>query len=386
MLIDRRSTRVGLALLLMLSSISLAQTIQPSSTIYLKVTDHTISLKKVIIKASIENVKGLENILYSRGNVSSVLVESPCCIKENVTITSQLGTKSLIIKRGKLDVNFAFISNKTSIDGSIRLKGSVVASLIFIRDSDIKVRIHINKEKHESLLKLSGFIVLTSPIQFTKNMLRIQVPRIKKFLVDNGVQVVQFKYNVNGRALPPLSKVEFDIVLRTNKSTLKSLLDTLNLGNVFKELINTNDNVQRVVTGEAKLDAQLKVSKSKEGNIMYYVNLGTTATMQGKYYNTTLANELSNRVSLIMKALNISSLSKYLIQTVKEVKVYAQFDYENNKGLTTIEFTNLRLANEPQVWKELYKLTKNNENVKIVVYCNGKTVELKSPTNPCGNK
>ncbi|ALU12781.1 hypothetical protein EYM_07475 [Ignicoccus islandicus DSM 13165] len=359
---------------------------KPAITIHASVGDHVIVINGIDISSKIENVQGIENIIYSKGSLESELKDASCCIRENITASSHIESTSLLIKRGKLHVDISFKSNRTEIDGAIRVKGSVVASLIFIRDSDIKVNVHVDKTNKNAYAHIDGFIALTSPPQITKNILKVQVPKIKKYLSDHGIDVIKFEYEVVSNKVPPSSIVKLNIELHTSKSKLESVLNELNIGDIISKVTLPDDKARRTLTGTADLKAQLKMSREPNSSVKYYVIMESSAKVYGKYYNTTLADELNNRVSLVMEALNISTLTKYIISDVKEVKVYTNFEYKDKRSSTTIRFENLKLIDNNEVWKELYNISKEHSNVVIEVQCHDKIVTLNAPSNPCITK
>ena len=355
-------------------------TLALNATIKLKVDNAKVYLLELTARKSyITNSKLAENVIESNLMLESQISQKDGYVSESFSSSGKSEMKSSLLKRSNVNLDFSLLSNETSANIDLRLRGSLLVSLIYIRNSDLLISVSINKNKKEGELTLKGFVSLTTPVTTIKNLLKLQVPRIRSSFEKSGIKVVKLEYKVTGRKIPPMSTVKLNIVLLIKKSDLESLLDKFGLG-YLTSYLNITDNVTRTVTGHGYLRSTVKTIKVN-GLPEFHTIISFKASAKGKYYNTTVVNELKNRLSILNKLLNLTNVSNYL-GGISKSSMMLNLAYAKGKSSVDAKFNNLYFMNNKGFWQTIYEIAKK-EGIRVLVLCNGQTMILNSPTPPC---
>ncbi|UXD22900.1 hypothetical protein IPA_09420 [Ignicoccus pacificus DSM 13166] len=351
-----------------------------NATVYLKVVNNKVELCKMEVKGTYSGTTINKNVLKSSLKLNSIITEGNGVVKEKISTSGSSELKASLLKRGSLKLNFSLRSNATAADLGIRIRGSVLVSLIYVRNSDLKINIILNKNSEKGLVKITGFVGLTTPVTVVKNLLKVQVPKIKKQMEEHGVKIIKFDYKVTGKKVPPMTRVDVDIEVEVSKDSLKSALDNFGLG-YLTGYLEVKDNITRIITGNATALARVK-SITVNDIPEFFTTVTFKAEALGKYYNTTVVHELRNRLKFFNKILNITSISDYLLSTTKASSSVTA-NYEKGKASAIAQFQGVYFKDSPAFWKSVFDIAKK-ENVKVLVTCpSGSTKTLTAPTNPC---
>ncbi len=365
--------KTALALLLLTSTL-----LAMNATLQVSVQGNKIYLNKLVATKEYTG-KLASNVIKSHLSLITSMKQEGNIVIETFKSDGSSELKSSLIKRGRMQLDFAMSSNATSADLKLRVRGNVLVSLIYIRNSDLLILISINKNAKEGTVKINGFVSLATPVTTVKNLLKLQVPKIKENLKKNGVNVIKFDYKVTGKRLPPISKVELDIILKMKKKDLENILSKFGLDYLLN-YAEINDNVTRTITGSGTVNARVRTVTKNEIPIFFtLMNFQGKAT--GKYLNTTVTQEIKNRIKLLSEILNISNIANY-IGNVKSASSKFSLQYSKGKTSAVVTFNGVYLLNTKTVWNALYELSKK-EGIKILVVCGKNVFTLKSPSVPC---
>ena len=365
--------RSSLALLIMTAIVAAA------TTVTLKVTDHGVELVKVQIHSNNVAIEQYQRgVVEAKSVLTDKLSEAQGLVTENITSNVVATLSSSPIKRGHAVATLLMLSNPKKLDISVRLKGSLLVLLFYIRDADILIRSEINKTSGVGTLNLKGFVSLPAPKITVERFLNNMVPRIKDEIKKLGLEILELKYEVRGKKLPPTSEINFEVKLRGSKENVLKALNSLgiSLSDVLS-VVNLNDTVTRKISGNLTLDASLE----RKG-INFYTIAKAKIAANGVYPNDTIKYEVEARLEPILKALNVTELKKFL-----EVKspVTSAVTAEVKKGevIITSTFKNVYFKNTKEFWNTLLKL-ENSGNVTFKVICKGETLPLKKAMAECG--
>ncbi len=348
-----------------------------SATITFTVNDGKVYLTSAKAVNTISNEKIANNLLKADLTISTNVENTKNGVSEDMSLSSSALVKNSLIKRGWMDVTFNILSNKNSIDVNARMKGSALVALFFVRDMDVTAKTHIDKQKGTGEATVSGYVIFPAPQVTVKNLLKVMIPKLKKAVSEAGLKLVELKYEVSGKKVPPLSKVTFEIVVSGSKDKILKSLNVLGIPmtNITK-ILSLNDTVTRKVDGSAKV----KVSLKRVGNVIASL-FNVEARAHGTYLNTTVTNEIKKRLKVVLEYANAEEALKYLLPTDKaSMKLEAK--YQGSKYEVDATFNGVAFKNAKGFWEALKKI--EEKGAKVMVVCNGKTLPLEEALSTCG--
>jgi len=360
--------------LLALSAMALA-----AATITLTVNDGKVALSKIVVEAEREKFP----FQYGESLVSSQLVAvdklwgEGSSVKESFSTNSALTLSSSPLKKGRAEITLSITSDPTTVSLHSRIKGSVLVLFFYIRNMDIVLNSVINKQDNSGNLTIDGFAELPSPKVTVEKMLNTMIPKIKAGIEDLGLKVVELKYEVTGKSLPPTSKVKMYVILKGERDKIVESLNSLGIPtSELLNLINMNDTVVRKVNAQANLELSLKRS-GKE----LFTEIRAKVRGEGVYLNDTVRYELRSRLEPVLKALNVTELEGYLLPT-NNVTSSLTVNVTGNKVKANFVFTNVYFNNTEELWKTLKRI-EDELGVNFEVLCSGKVYDIERAASSC---
>ena len=349
-----------------------------SVTVTLSVHDGKVSLQKIQAEASRSQLSSNynKNVVKGTLTLSDKVYTEQNAVNEEFSTSSNVLLKNSMIKRGQAKITFTIISNPKEIDISARLKGSALIALFYVRNMDVKVSAYINKAEGTGNVTVSGFVEMPAPQVTVKNLLKVMIPKLKKQVSEAGLELVKLDYKVSGRKMPPISKVEFELVVKGSKSKILNSLGNFGIPtSSITQFVNLNDTATRKIDGEADLSASLK-----RVNKHLYTSFSIKAKANGNYINTTAYNEIKMRLKPILKSLNATQMIDYLEKTDKfSMALTITTDEKVNTKAT---FNGIYFKNVKGFWELVMKLEKE-KNINFQVLCNGKIVTPSQALTSC---
>ncbi len=355
--------RVILALLLV--TLALAK---PTVIVYFTTNKTAVALTKIIVKGSIEENGGFGKVLKAINIINSTLYNAQCCVKEDIVARGNSYITNSLIKKGNLKGTISILSNKNVSEATLRVKGSLIVAFFFVRDSDITMKLITNNIKKEGTLEVKGYVVLPAPKRTVENLLKVYTRNIKNYLEKYGVKVSIY-YNVKGKLVPPISKVDIDIKVTGNKDNVLKIANSLGIKNYINvfNITEYSSNTIRKVKGSFTATAKLT---RFEGRLTTFITLH--GSLHGDYYNTTVNNEISRRIKLLTHIIGTTSISQYLMPTNKVITNVLN-TVTGKKVELIINAKGILFKNTKGFWNAVEDLLKNGKISEVI--CNGKVIK-----------
>lgn len=352
------------ALALLLATLALAK---PTVIVYFTTNKTTVALTKIIVKGTIEEGGSFGKVLKATNIINSTLYNAQCCVKEDIAVKGNSYIVNSLIKKGNLKGTISILSNKSVNEVTLRVKGSLIVAFFFVRDSDITVKLMTDNAKKEGTLEVKGYVVLPAPKKTVENLLKVYTKNIKNYLEKYGVKVSIY-YNVKGKMVPPITKVDIDIKVSGNKDNVLKIANSLGIKNYINVFNITEYNTNAIRKVKGSFSATAKLTRF-EGRLTTFITLH--GTLHGNYYNTTVSNEISQRIKLLTHIIGTTPISQYLIPTNK-VTTNIMSDVTGKKVELVVSAKGILFKNTKGFWNVIEDLLKSGKISEVI--CNGKVV------------
>ena len=345
---------------------------KPTIIVYFTSNKTAVELNKIIIIGKMNKNKALGNVIKATNIINSTLYQAQCCVKENIILKGSSYVTNSLIKKGDIKGTISILSSKDKSEATVRVKGSLIVAFFFIRDSNIVIRLITNNVEKRGQLEIKGYVVLPAPKRTVQNLLKVYTKDIKNYLQKYGVKVT-INYSVKGKMIPPISRVDIDVKISGSKNNVLKIANSLGLKNYINviNITKIKPSVIRKVIGSFRANAKLM---NFEGKLTTYITL--QGTLHGNYYNTTVPNEVAQRIKLLTKVIGTNTFSQYLIPS-NRVSTNILNTIASNKVKVIITAKGIYFKNTTGFWKSIEDLLKSGKISEVV--CNGKVIKGNLP-------
>ena len=215
---------------------------------------------------------------------------------------------------------------------------------------------------------MKGYVVLPAPKKTVENLLKVYTKNIKNYLEKYGVKVSIY-YSVKGKLVPPITKVDIDIKVSGNKNNVLKIANSLGIKNYINVFNITEYGNKAIRKVKGSFTATAKLTRF-EGRLTTFITLH--GSLHGDYYNTTVNNEISQRIKLLTHIIGTTPISQYLIPTNKVI-TNVMNTVSGKKVELVISAKGILFKNSKGFWNTIEDLLKGGKISEVI--CNGKVIK-----------